>query len=180
MSPKATTAPKPASEKAPEPAPSLSWLARTLPPAILPYARLMRLENAIGNASRTCCSQSLLQSFPISLSTTIGIIPWLGTWLLAWPCFWSIGLAAPPGSFPDLRLLALFGTGAVLLRGAGCTINDLWDRDLDRKVARTRSRPLAAGTISPVQAVGEALCRRGAHAVETDYNDYSGKFWALP
>lgn len=57
-----------------------------------------------------------------------------GTWLLAWPCFWSIALAAPPGALPDLRTLALFGTGAVLLRGAGCTVNDLWDRDLDKQV----------------------------------------------
>lgn len=44
-----------------------------------------------------------------------------------------------------------------LLRGAGCTINDLWDRDLDRKVERTRTRPLAAGTLTPKQAIGEAL-----------------------
>lgn len=76
-----------------------------------------------------------------------------GTWLLAWPCFWSIALAAPPGAASDLRMLALFGTGAVLLRGAGCTINDLWDRDLDGQVARTRRRPLAAGLLTPRQAV---------------------------
>ena len=80
--------------------------------------------------------------------------------MLAWPCFWSIALAAPPGSLPDLRMLALFGTGAVLLRGAGCTVNDLWDRNLDKQVKRTRGRPLAAGLISPPQAVGE--CERGA------------------
>ncbi len=77
-----------------------------------------------------------------------------GTWLLAWPCFWSIALAAPPGALPDAAMLALFGTGAVLLRGAGCTVNDLWDRDLDRRVARTASRPLAAGTLQPRHAVG--------------------------
>ena len=80
-----------------------------------------------------------------------------GTWLLAWPCFWSIALAAPPGELPDARLLALFGAGAVLLRGAGCTVNDLWDADLDRRVARTASRPLAAGTLQPRHALG-ALC----------------------
>jgi UbiA prenyltransferase family len=45
-----------------------------------------------------------------------------GTWLLAWPCFWSIALAAPPGAAPDATLLALFGAGALLLRGAGCTV----------------------------------------------------------
>lgn len=52
----------------------------------------------------------------------------IGTWLLAWPCMWSISLAAAPGTVPDLYLMSLFGAGAVLLRGAGCTINDLWDR----------------------------------------------------
>ena len=46
----------------------------------------------------------------------------------------SIALAAPAGSLPDLRLLALFGGGAVLLRGAGCTVNDLWDQKIDAKV----------------------------------------------
>ena len=81
-----------------------------------------------------------------------------GTWLLAWPCFWSIALAAPPGSLPDTRLLALFGAGALLLRGAGCTVNDLWDRDLDAKVERTRSRPLASGQITPFQATGADVC----------------------
>jgi 4-hydroxybenzoate polyprenyltransferase len=53
---------------------------------------------------------------------------------LAWPCFWSIALAAPAGHLPDAELLSLFGVGAVLLRGAGCTINDYWDRDIDRQV----------------------------------------------
>lgn len=70
----------------------------------------------------------------------------IGTYLLLWPCAWSIALAAPAGSLPDARLLLLFGAGAFLLRGAGCTINDLWDRDFDRRVERTQSRPLAAGT----------------------------------
>lgn len=58
----------------------------------------------------------------------------VGAWLLAWPCFWSIALAAPAGHLPDAELLSLFGVGAVLLRGAGCTINDYWDRDIDRQV----------------------------------------------
>ncbi len=71
----------------------------------------------------------------------------IGTWLLAWPCFWSIALAAPAGHLPDLYTTALFGVGSVLLRGAGCTINDLWDRDLDKQVARTKTRPLAAGNV---------------------------------
>ncbi|MGH0192400.1 UNVERIFIED_CONTAM: hypothetical protein FKN15_011425 [Acipenser sinensis] len=47
---------------------------------------------------------------------------------------WSIGLSAEPGCLPDLYMLTLFGTGAVLMRGAGCTINDMWDKDFDKKV----------------------------------------------
>lgn len=78
--------------------------------------------------------------------------------MLAWPCFWSIALAAPSGAFPDVKLLALFGTGALLLRGAGCTVNDLWDRDLDAKVERTKSRPIASGQITPLQATGTCRC----------------------
>ena len=77
-----------------------------------------------------------------------------GTWLLVWPCFWSIALAAPSGSLPDPVLLALFGTGAILLRGAGCTVNDLWDRDLDSKVERTKGRPLASGALTVPQGIG--------------------------
>ena len=69
-------------------------------------------------------------------------------------------MAAPTGSLPDLRLLGLFGAGAVLLRGAGCTVNDMWDMQLDALVARTRSRPLASGALKLPQAVGE--CPRGA------------------
>lgn len=56
-----------------------------------------------------------------------------------------------------MKLLALFGAGALLLRGAGCTVNDLWDRDLDAKVERTKNRPLAAGTITPFRAVGACI-----------------------
>lgn len=58
----------------------------------------------------------------------------IGTWLLYLPCTWSIALAAAPGSLPDLQLLALFGLGALVMRGAGCTINDMWDVDFDKKV----------------------------------------------
>lgn len=56
-----------------------------------------------------------------------------------------------------MKMIALFGTGALLLRGAGCTVNDLWDRDLDRKVDRTKGRPLASGALTPRQGLGE--CR---------------------
>ena len=75
-----------------------------------------------------------------------------GTLLLFWPCAWALALAAPAGQLPDLGLLALFGGGAVLLRGAGCTVNDLLDRDLDVQVRRTSSRPLAAGEVTPLSA----------------------------
>lgn len=72
----------------------------------------------------------------------------IGTWLLYWPCTWGIASATLPGTVPDLYLLALFGTGALIMRGAGCTINDMWDKDVDRQVLRTSNRPLASGQVS--------------------------------
>jgi 4-hydroxybenzoate polyprenyltransferase len=74
----------------------------------------------------------------------------IGTWLLLLPGWWSIALAAK--SWPDLRLLILFGVGAVVMRGAGCTFNDIVDRDFDGRVARTAARPIPSGAISPFQA----------------------------
>ena len=80
--------------------------------------------------------------------------PWLhlaradkpaGYWLLMWPCWWSTALAA--GGWPDLRLLVLFLVGAVVMRSAGCTVNDIMDRDFDARVERTKNRPLASGAI---------------------------------
>jgi len=62
-------------------------------------------------------------------------------------------LAAPSGAFPDLKLLSLFATGAFIMRSAGCTINDMWDRDFDAKVQRTNKRPLATGEISMSQGL---------------------------
>ena len=76
----------------------------------------------------------------------------IGAWLLVLPGFWAIALAAP-GWAAGLRLALLFSVGAVAMRGAGCVVNDLWDRDIDRRVERTRGRPLAAGTVSPRQAL---------------------------
>lgn len=87
-----------------------------------PYARLMRIDRPIGS------------------------------WLLFWPCGWSIALSAPAGCWPDLWTLTLFGAGAFIMRGAGCTINDMWDRDIDGKVARTRNRPLVAGELTSADA----------------------------
>ncbi|XP_017036968.1 4-hydroxybenzoate polyprenyltransferase, mitochondrial [Drosophila kikkawai] len=77
----------------------------------------------------------------------------IGTYLLFWPCAWSIALSADAGCWPDLTMLGLFGTGALIMRGAGCTINDLWDKDIDAKVERTRTRPLASGQISQFDAI---------------------------
>ncbi|MFZ5835070.1 MAG: 4-hydroxybenzoate octaprenyltransferase [Pseudomonadota bacterium] len=67
----------------------------------------------------------------------------IGTWLLLWPCWWAIVLASG-----GIGLLALFALGAVVMRGAGCTFNDIVDRDLDAQVARTANRPLPSGAVS--------------------------------
>jgi 4-hydroxybenzoate polyprenyltransferase len=100
------------------------WADRLLPGSWKPYARLARLERPIG---------------------------W---WLLLWPCWWSSLLATgAAGLAPNLWHLALFLVGAVVMRGAGCTWNDILDRDLDRQVARTRSRPLASGQVTVKQAL---------------------------
>jgi 4-hydroxybenzoate polyprenyltransferase len=98
------------------------WADRILPARVRPYARLARLERPIG---------------------------W---WLLLLPCWWSSALAADSlGLVPNLRHLVLFLIGAVAMRGAGCTYNDIVDRDLDASVARTRTRPIPSGQVS-VQA----------------------------
>lgn len=68
-----------------------------------------------------------------------------------WPCGWSIAMAADNGGLPDFSMLALFGVGALVMRGAGCTINDLWDKEIDAKVSRTKDRPLVTGKISEFQ-----------------------------
>ncbi|KAK9191329.1 hypothetical protein WN943_019941 [Citrus x changshan-huyou] len=100
-----------------------SWIDLYLPRQARAYAKLARLDKPIG------------------------------TWLLAWPCMWSITMAAPPGHFPDFKMMALFGCGALLLRGAGCTVNDLLDRDIDNMVERTRLRPIASGLLTPFQGL---------------------------
>ena len=70
----------------------------------------------------------------------------IGWWLLLLPCWWSVALASDGG--PSLALLLLFFIGAVAMRGAGCTWNDIVDRDIDAAVARTRSRPLPSGAVT--------------------------------
>ncbi|MGC9269542.1 4-hydroxybenzoate octaprenyltransferase [Acidiphilium sp.] len=77
----------------------------------------------------------------------------IGVWLLFLPGLWSILLAGAGGWF-SLYLIVLFAVGAVVMRAAGCVVNDVWDRELDRQVARTAARPIAAGTVSLLQALG--------------------------
>ncbi|CAL1689524.1 unnamed protein product [Lasius platythorax] len=98
-------------------------LVNNASPKVQPYMKLMRIDKPIGS------------------------------WLLFWPCGWSIAMAAPVGALPDLQMLALFGTGAFIMRGAGCTINDMWDQDIDKMVARTKDRPLVSGQITPRQSL---------------------------
>jgi 4-hydroxybenzoate polyprenyltransferase len=102
-----------------------NWVDRSAPAWSRPYLRLSRLDRPIGS------------------------------WLLLMPCWWSAALAA--GILHDVSqlplILALFFVGAFIMRGAGCTWNDITDRDLDALVERTRSRPLPAGQVSVRQAV---------------------------
>jgi len=100
------------------------WADRLLPMAARPYARLARLERPIG---------------------------W---WLLLLPCWWALGLGqiALGGGVPNLWYALLFLVGAVVMRGAGCTLNDIVDRDFDGRVARTQSRPIPSSAVSVTQA----------------------------
>ncbi len=78
----------------------------------------------------------------------------IGTWLLLLPGWWSILMAATTSQTSITTILfymGLFATGSIIMRGAGCVINDLWDRDFDRQVERTKMRPLASGEI-PVKS----------------------------
>ncbi|KAI0306960.1 UbiA prenyltransferase family-domain-containing protein [Multifurca ochricompacta] len=129
-----------------EAAGSTTWVDR-LPPKAQPYLYLTRIDKPIG------------------------------TLLLFYPCTWSITMAsyainAPP-SIP-LTFITLFGVGALIMRGAGCTINDLWDRNLDNAVERTKTRPLARGDITPRQAIAFLTPQLSAGlAVLTQLNWYS-------
>jgi 4-hydroxybenzoate polyprenyltransferase len=108
-----------------------SWIDRLLPTAARPYARLMRLDRPIG------------------------------TWLLLFPCWWGLFLAADLPLLWNLKSLlrlvyeptVLFAIGAVVMRGAGCTYNDIVDREFDAKVARTALRPIPSGQVSVRQAI---------------------------
>ena len=75
----------------------------------------------------------------------------IGIFLLLWPTLWAI-LLASDGS-PDIVVLIVFVLGVILMRSAGCAINDFADRDIDGSVERTKSRPIVAGTVTPFEAI---------------------------
>jgi 4-hydroxybenzoate polyprenyltransferase len=111
----------------PADAPAHNWVD-AMPPRLRPWLMLMRLDRPIG------------------------------TWLLYWPCVFGLvlGAIADERSFSqwhDLWLIVLLGIGAVVMRGAGCTLNDIIDRDIDAKVARTRGRPIPSGAVGVTGAV---------------------------
>lgn len=88
--------------------------------------------------SKPTIPQRLVQNAPEPLRAYLQLMRFdrpIGSWLLFWPCGWSIAMAAAPGCLPNLGMMALFGAGAVVMRGAGCTINDMWDKDYDGKVS---------------------------------------------
>jgi len=93
----------------------------------------------------------------------------IGILLLLWPTLWALWLSSPP--YPRPMVLWLFVLGTVLMRSAGCAINDYADRHFDGSVERTRNRPLAAGTIGPWEAlVVAAVLALIAFAVVTRFN----------
>ncbi len=110
--------------------PARHWTDRLIPERAKPYGRLARLDRPIG------------------------------TWLLYIPCLWGVALASTDLAGPNLAehmwiaaCFVLFGVGALVMRGAGCTFNDIVDRDFDIQVARTRVRPIASGAITVPRAV---------------------------
>ncbi len=105
-------------------APVQNWVERLCPASVLPYAQLMRLDRPIG---------------------------W---WLLLLPCWWSLVLAqlSIGGGMPNPWYAFLFLIGAIVMRGAGCTLNDIADAKFDGQVERTRQRPIPSGRVSKTQA----------------------------
>ncbi|GFZ42733.1 4-HB polyprenyltransferase [Saitozyma sp. JCM 24511] len=101
----------------------------------------------------------------------------IGSVLLYWPCAWSITMASTVNHLPvttPIWYMSLFAVGAFIMRGAGCTINDMWDRKFDAAVERTRWRPLAAGTVTPFKALSFLGLQLSAGlAVLTQLNWYS-------
>jgi 4-hydroxybenzoate polyprenyltransferase len=92
------------------------------------------------------------------ISALLRLIRWdrpIGSLLLLWPTLWALWIAA--AGVPDIDLLLIFAVGTVLMRSAGCIINDLADRNLDGGVTRTQARPLVTGEVSVAEAVGVFL-----------------------
>jgi len=87
----------------------------------------------------------------------------IGSLLLLWPTLWALWLAS--GSRPPIRLVAIFVVGTVLMRSAGCAVNDYADRDFDRHVKRTRDRPITSGQIAPWEALVVAALLAGLAAL---------------
>ena len=75
----------------------------------------------------------------------------VGIYLLLWPTYWALFLAA--GGWPDVDLLIIFTLGVIVMRSAGCVINDYADREIDKRVERTQNRPIASGEVSPKNAL---------------------------
>ena len=75
----------------------------------------------------------------------------IGIYLLLWPTLWALWFAV--GGFPEQRILLIFIIGVILMRSAGCVINDYVDRKIDPLVARTKNRPIASGRVSPAEAI---------------------------
>lgn len=104
----------------------------------------------------TLSAKAIVDASPLPLQPYLRLIRLdrpIGTWLLFLPSAWSLCLATPVGELPDARLIALFGLGSFMMRSAGCTVNDMWDKDFDAEVARTRGRPIACGEISRLNAL---------------------------
>ncbi|OZI54893.1 4-hydroxybenzoate octaprenyltransferase [Bordetella genomosp. 5] len=101
----------------------------------------------------------------------------IGTWLTLLPCIAALVQAS--GGMPDLRRLIVFSLGALLMRGIGCTVNDMWDRDIDRHVERTRFRPLTSGQITMRQAVVFLIAQLLVCASLLFFINELSRWWAL-
>jgi 4-hydroxybenzoate polyprenyltransferase len=121
------------------------WSLRYLPPWMRPYGRLARWDRPIG------------------------------IWLLLFPCWWSVALAAAPHWDNMVGWMALFAVGALAMRGAGCTWNDIVDRKVDAQVERTRGRPLPSGEVKLHQAlIWMALQSLVGVAILFKFNKFAG------
>ncbi len=99
-----------------------NWVDKYAPEDVQPYFKLSRIDRPIG------------------------------TWLLLFPCWWALAMTAGSEQLPNFLHLLLFAIGAFVMRGAGCTLNDIADRDFDGEVERTRKRPIPSGQVTVLQA----------------------------